>query len=169
MLVLKGTLGYVGFDGVKKLVLEASCGSSYFQMKYNLNQVTILSILIVMAGVIVVLSLILLIICITVICRAKSSNEALATTFPNTLRSFCFIVQSLSILCCVILCGYYVSFYVDYMTSACGIGLNDNKILNLMVIWILCAVMFVVCWIGWGVTVAICMRDRRLNGSVRSE
>jgi len=139
------------------------------KLKYNLNQVTILSILIVIAGTIVLLSLILLIISIVTICRVKSINGSFGKIFPPILRSFCFILQSLSTLCCVILCGYYVSFYVDYMKSVCGIELNDNIILNFMVIWILCAVTFVVCWINWGVVVGICFKDRIEYGSAKSE
>lgn len=70
-----------------------------------------------------------------------------------------YILQSLVLLCAIVVLGYYLSYFINAPSSTCTWSTYDNT--HILVIWILSAVLFLVGWFVWLIIVIINIKNNR--------
>lgn len=75
------------------------------------------------------------------------------------VRAFMYILQSICVLNAIVTLGYYLSYYLNLSGDTCGwISFNKD---NLLILWIIAAVLFLFAWVSWIIIVLINIKNNR--------
>lgn len=139
--------------------------------KYEANQLYIMKISLIMIAVCIALSLVELGIVSKAVHESKKTASPLQTNSPSlTLiflyliighrtRALLYILQSICLLTSIVVLGYYLTFFIQALTNSCSWTSADTSI-RVLILWVLCAALFVAAWVVWVIVVLINVKNR---------
>lgn len=75
------------------------------------------------------------------------------------VRAFMYLLQSICVLNAIVTLGYYLSYYINLPEDTCGwISFNKD---NLLILWIIAAVVFIFAWVNWIIIVLLNIKNNR--------
>lgn len=72
---------------------------------------------------------------------------------------FSFLLQSIIILCSIVVLGYYLAYFIDLEAKICPVSYYNYT--QLMVIWIIAAVLFIFSWVTWVIVAKFATQNTR--------
>lgn len=170
VLVVKIIFNYIGFNEAAALVVDQTTCTDYLTVSnYELKQLYIMKISLVMICVALFCSILSLVVVSVLMHRSRQLSSELTSTLelvtlykicgPKT-RALLYILQSISLLGIIVVLGYYLTYFINFQLKSCPWVNPDDTNTKIIVVCALAAAAFIFGWIVWIIIVMINLKNR---------